>query len=483
MSRDILYITVIIVLIIVIVTIILLQTRSNDSCYTVVETYNGKRMIVDKDGIETNVSELRSEKDLTSNDIVNHTAKNIITKKVKERDYNPNQISSSQNADEDADLPIVVDIKANVKSVFGKNENGVSISGGSFLISERDGDIPIKRNFITKLTGLFPPLPKQFIPQNHWKVPMTPVLNQKACGSCWSFAACGMLSDRIRIKSKGKLLMNGDGGKGYQTSNSMNRGSRMTKAPASNNTGIVDYISPVDAASCNKCDHIEETSGNFLTNYSRSFTPKQNRHKECTSSCNGNYMDSMLDYLCQVGGISISDDNNVSTQSSLFPNGTPRYTCNVYQGLNVYKGISKTRVNLYPGSYLNSLPYGHSDLLVNEKAIQNEIYQNGPVVAIVKIFNSGNLNLYGYKSGLYGYDRNEMRNAMERNGNHDGYHSIIIEGWGTSVVQGKEIPYWLVRNSWGREWGEKGYFRIRRGYNASMIEAEVFSIEADTKIY
>ena len=26
-----------------------------------------------------------------------------------------------------------------------------------------------------------------------------------------------------------------------------------------------------------------------------------------------------------------------------------------------------------------------------------------------------------------------------------------------------EIPYWLVQNFWGCSWGEKGYFRIRRG--------------------
>ena len=37
-------------------------------------------------------------------------------------------------------------------------------------------------------------------------------------------------------------------------------------------------------------------------------------------------------------------------------------------------------------------------------------------------------------------------------------HAVQLVGYGTDG--GKD--YWLVRNSWGDDWGEDGYIRIRR---------------------
>ena len=55
-----------------------------------------------------------------------------------------------------------------------------------------------------------------------------------------------------------------------------------------------------------------------------------------------------------------------------------------------------------------------------------------------------------YESGIYEPPAGGIKTTID--------HAVQVVGYGTEA--GKD--YWIVRNSWGEGWGEKGYIRLRR---------------------
>lgn len=50
-------------------------------------------------------------------------------------------------------------------------------------------------------------------------------------------------------------------------------------------------------------------------------------------------------------------------------------------------------------------------------------------------------------------------------------HNISIVGWSENQDGDK---YWIVRNSWGKYFGDNGFFYVERGTNALLIESRCF---------
>ncbi|MFQ6092938.1 MAG: C1 family peptidase [bacterium] len=77
----------------------------------------------------------------------------------------------------------------------------------------------------------------------------------------------------------------------------------------------------------------------------------------------------------------------------------------------------------------------------------------GPVATAMMVYE----DFDAYTGGIYEHVYGEQR----------GGHAIVLVGWDDTTTP----PCWIVKNSWGPRWGERGYFRIRMGTNEVGIES------------
>lgn len=136
-------------------------------------------------------------------------------------------------------------------------------------------------------------------------------------------------------------------------------------------------------------------------------------------SCNGGYMNKAADFLLKSG----------TGAEATFPYTRTNNACSA--------ATANWQANAYK---IKDWHYVSSYATVSADAIKNAIYNSGPLVISMTVYN----DFYSYKSGVYSVV----------SGSALGGHAVTVVGWDDSAKA------FIVKNSWGTGWGDKGYFKI-----------------------
>ena len=134
-----------------------------------------------------------------------------------------------------------------------------------------------------------------------------------------------------------------------------------------------------------------------------------------------------------------------------------------------YKGKKGLSCKKKPEKYVDLKVTGYKRLgstdrifdCVDENQIKEFLYENGPLIAAVN-----GMFLQDYIKGILDYPSDICSSAYIN-------HGVLIVGYGTEGST--NMDYWTVKNSLGKDWGESGYFRIRRGAGTCGINCYIMT--------
>ncbi|XP_038598174.1 procathepsin L-like [Tachyglossus aculeatus] len=96
---------------------------------------------------------------------------------------------------------------------------------------------------------------------------------------------------------------------------------------------------------------------------------------------------------------------------------------------------------------------GYVEVAPTEEALRRAVATVGPVSVVI---DASARSFQFYQSGVY-YEPRCRRNLLELD------HAVLVVGYGPPEGRpGRDPPYWIVKNSWGKWWGDHGYILMAR---------------------
>lgn len=232
-------------------------------------------------------------------------------------------------------------------------------------------------------------------------------IEQGDCGSCWAVALCSVLGDRYSIKYNIKPIY---------------------PSPLWLMANTYDIMNTSSTELCNYGGDPYYASIKWLEPY-------------------GTKIDLCWPYYI------LSEHNNIC------PKSLPKNCC--YNGCNGcdIENISNIIVKAKEGSTKNLVVIKKDntiDIEATTLLIQKEILINGPVISCFQVYNDFEQYWNNYAKYGHIYVFNDIKENLI------GGHAVVITGWGEHVDNQtfQKIRYWEVRNSWGIDSGDNGYFKV-----------------------
>ena len=146
------------------------------------------------------------------------------------------------------------------------------------------------------------------------------------------------------------------------------------------------------------------------------------------SGCNGGLMELSFEWLKNNGGFMLESD---------YPYAGKKQTC---------KQDTSKFVDMKVTGYVKLGDSTEEFSPVDEDEIKEFLYETGPLAIALnatplQLYMGGIFDVPSWLCGSSGIN-----------------HAVTLVGYGTDSKD-----YWIVKNSWGKSWGESGYFRIARG--------------------
>ncbi|KAK4808130.1 hypothetical protein QYF61_025471 [Mycteria americana] len=186
----------------------------------------------------------------------------------------------------------------------------------------------------------------------------------------------------------------------------------------------------------------------------------------------------------------LSEQNLIDCSRKLGNNGCQGgYMTRAFQYVRDNGGLNSEHVYPYTATDSSSCRYNPQDRAANcsaiwlvaqgsEAALEQAVAAVGPVSVAV---DASSFHFHFYKSGTVSL----FMAWKKKSGLAPGFtpallfpgifssifcsqrvnHGMLAVGYGTSQEYGRNVSYWILKNSWSEVWGEQGYIRLLKGAN------------------